>query len=334
MGISCGSQCVLCTFPVSFDTYKGCSHGCRYCFVRNKSNIDEIRMDNCVQALRNFIAGKRSATVNWCDWDIPLHWGGLSDPFQPLEAEARVSLDALRVFEETQYPFIVSTKGRLLVEEPYLSILSRCNCVVQISMVCSSYDRMEPGAPTFDERLGMVRKLAGKTKRLVVRAQPYITDIRDEFLSNIPRIAEAGADAITVEGMKFKRKKPTLVKVGGDWCYPEDTLRGHYELIRDACHENGLLFLCAENRLRPMGDSPACCCGDVEGFVGNAFNAVNLANGLDVKPTENMCREGTGSAFHSIHQESGLDRQCKEIPFATHVVRAANDMRMRRWAQR
>ena len=83
--------------------------------------------------------------------------GGLSDPFQPAERELGISLKALEVFSETGYPFIVSTKGRLVAEEPYLSLLRECNAVVQISMVCSSYDRMEPGAPTFEERLEMVR---------------------------------------------------------------------------------------------------------------------------------------------------------------------------------
>lgn len=36
MGCKCGSQIILCNLPVRFDTYRGCSHGCRYCFAQKK----------------------------------------------------------------------------------------------------------------------------------------------------------------------------------------------------------------------------------------------------------------------------------------------------------
>ena len=39
----CGSQIVLCDVPIRFDTYKGCSHGCKYCFVYRKYNISKIK---------------------------------------------------------------------------------------------------------------------------------------------------------------------------------------------------------------------------------------------------------------------------------------------------
>lgn len=307
MGVACGSQASLCEFPVRLDTYSGCSHGCRYCFAQAKTDIAVVRPDKCVKQVMSFAGGGRTVETNWCDWRIPLHWGGLSDPFQPAEREHGVSLEVLKVLRETQYPFIVSTKGVLVSQEPYLTLLSECNAVVQISMVCSKYDRMEPGAPTFEERVEMLRRLEGNVKKLVVRAQPYMTQVRDEFVANIPRIAEAGADAVTVEGMKFKRKKPGLVRVGGDFCYPEERLRGDYEAIREACHEAGIGFFCAENRLRSMGDGTACCgCGDVEGFEGNGFNAVSLLNGSGAGPTEAMRRAGTAACFKSVYQDPGM----------------------------
>lgn len=320
MGIACGSQVVLCEYPIRLDTYKGCSHGCRYCFAQNKTDISVVNPDNCVESLRRFIAGKRTAETNWCDWAIPLHWGGLSDPFQPAEREFGVSLKALEVFAETGYPFIVSTKGRLVVEEPYLSLLRKCNAVVQVSMVCSSYDRMEPGAPTFEERLGMVRKLSGCVRRVIVRAQPYITNVRDEFVGNLQRIAEAGAWGVTLEGMKFREGKPGLVKVRGDYCYPEETLRMHYERIRRECDRVGLHFFCAENRLRGIGESTACCgCGGLEGFVGNRHNVVSNADGTH-PPTERMAREGTATCFKALHQDAGSSRALSRRSFAEQMA--------------
>ena len=70
------------------------------------------------------------------------------------------------------------------------------------------------------------------------------------------------------------------MKVGGDWAYPEEELERDYLAIRSRCRELGLAFWCAENRLRSLGDSTACCgCGDLPGFEGNRFNCVSIANG-------------------------------------------------------
>ena len=85
MSIECGSQAILCDLPVRIDNYKGCSHACSYCFVKNKLDITKIEVVNCETSLKKWINGERKANIQWCDWDIPLHWGGVSDPFQPAE---------------------------------------------------------------------------------------------------------------------------------------------------------------------------------------------------------------------------------------------------------
>lgn len=316
MGISCGTQVVLCEYPIRLDTYRGCSHGCKYCFAQMKTDIDIVKPENCVKSLVNFINGKRTKETNWCDWKIPLHWGGLSDPFQPCEADYGVSLEALKIFAETKYPVIVSTKGKLITKEPYLSLVRDANIVVQISMACSSYDKLEPGAPTFEERLEMIKALDGKANKIVCRIQPFICNVGKEIVQNIPRMAKAGADAVTVEGMKFKKKKPGLVKEAVDWCYPESVLVSYYEQIKDACHNSGIEFYCAENRLRKLGDGLACCgCGNVSGFEGNSFNAVSLINGSKQEPSEKMKEKDTARCFCSLYQTTVMSRALVERSF-------------------
>lgn len=328
MGIGCGSQIILCEYPIHLDTYSGCSHGCRYCFAQQKTDISIVKPDNCVESVRRFAGGGRTRVTEWCDWRIPLHWGGLSDPFQPAEREHRASLRVLEVLAETGYPFIVSTKGALVAQEPYLSLLERSNAVVQVSMVCSAYDRMEPGAPAFEERLKIVDKLSGRVRRVIVRAQPYIVDVRDELIRNIPRMKEAGAYGITVEGMKFKKAKPGLVRVRGDYAYPDSLLKNHYERIRVACDEAGLAFFCAENRLRGMGRSTACCgCGDLPGFEGNRFNAVSMMH-APAKPTEKMSEIGTAQCFRSLHQIAGISKQLDRESFSSQMIKEAKSFAM------
>ena len=297
MGIECGSQVVLCEYPIRLDTYKGCSHDCKYCFARFKGSIENVEPLHCSEQLRRFIDGGRTKDTAWCDWEIPLHWGGLSDPFQPAELKHRATLECLRVFEETGYPFIVSTKGRLVAEEPYLSLLSRCNAVLQASMTSPQLDRLEKGAPAFDERVEMIRRVSPRVRRVIVRAQPYMVECKAALIDALPRLKDAGAYGITLEGMKFKRKKPGMVRVGGDFAYPEKRLEADYLQIRERCREVGLAFFCAENRLRKLGDSTACCgCGDLPGFRGNAFNCVSIANGSG----------GGGNAEHAQARDGRL----------------------------
>ena len=236
----CGTQVYLCDLPIRFDNYYGCSHGCAYCFARSFKDISKIRKEEGVDALRSFIEGRRTLETSWCDWEIPVHWGGLSDPFQPCERKHKTTMQCLELFRETQYPFVVSTKGKLVADDEYLDVLKDCNCVVQISAVCSSYDKIELGCPTFEERLDMMRKISPHVKRVIVRMQPYMCEVFDEAYANLERFKEAGVYGVVVEGMKFKKKKPGLVKIGGDWCYEYDALLNDFLRLKERAHELGL----------------------------------------------------------------------------------------------
>ena len=98
MACKCGSQIVLCNLPIRFDTYVGCSHGCRYCFVQKKNGqLEAVKKGDTVESLKAFVQGKRSGETAWCDWNIPIHWGGMSDPFQPVEKEIRLQSRVLEV---------------------------------------------------------------------------------------------------------------------------------------------------------------------------------------------------------------------------------------------
>ena len=54
----CGSQIILCNVPIRFDTYKGCSHACKYCFVYRKYDISNIKKDETKESLIIFVGVK------------------------------------------------------------------------------------------------------------------------------------------------------------------------------------------------------------------------------------------------------------------------------------
>lgn len=318
----CGSQCTLCDLPIRFDTYKGCSHSCAYCFAKRNSDITKIETGESAKSLAHFVAGRRTRETAWCDWDIPIHWGGMSDPFQPAERLHRRSLQCLKVLKKTQHPFVVSTKGRLVAEEPYIGLLAECNAVVQVSLVCPSYDKFERGCPTYAERLEIVRKLAKRCKRVIVRIQPYMTKHFTEVNQSIKDCAAAGVHGVIVEGMKFIKRQPGLVRIGADWCYPYDTMRRHFEALRKTAHESGIKIYAGENRLRRLGDSMTCCGIDgLDGFTPNTFNLNHIMHGEAVEPTEAMRAKGSASCFESLYQNTVSTRRLAGTTFDEEMRR-------------
>lgn len=308
----CGSQIILCDVPIRFDTYKGCSHLCAYCFVQRKSDVfNNIKPDETPSALQKFISGQRNKELQWCDWDIPLHWGGMSDPFQPAEKKYRYSLEALKIFAKTKYPFMVSTKNKLVSEEPYLSLIKQCNCVVQFSACCEAYDNFEKGASTFMERLEAASKIS-PFKRVVIRCQPYIPKYFEDVKKSIELFSKAGVHGVVFEGIKYLKKVPGTVRLQGDFVYPSSLYKEQFSVFKKMLHERGMKFYCGENRLRSMGDS-LCCCG-VEG-MGWRVNTANLNHYLydrkNFKFTDAMQKEGSGVVFKPLNQSAIGSAVCR-----------------------
>jgi hypothetical protein len=217
---------------------------------------------------------------------------------------------------------VISTKGRLAAERPWIDLIEKANIVVQISAVCSKYDRIEPGAPSWAERVEMMRKVADRGKRVIVRAQPYVLGLRQDVISAIDAYANAGVYGIIVEGMKRSTKRPGLVKVMGDWCFALEPLRADFGAIRDAAHARGLRFYAGENRLRRMGDSLTCC--GIDGMDGFTPNVANLNHsGPSERPayTAAMLRPGTGGPFRVIGQRTLFGRHICEGSFADAMER-------------
>lgn len=325
--ISCGIQCIACDYPIHLDTYSGCTHACRYCFANEKKTIVNIKPLNNAACLRAFINGERTLETNFCDWNIPIHWGANSDPFQVCETEYKRTLECLKVFAETKYPFIVSTKNPVLAAtEEYLQLLDQCDCVFQISMACSKYDKLETGAPTFKERLQAAEILSKHVRRLIVRVQPFFIDCFRDILAEIPKYKKAGAYGIIVEGYSTKKKQKGLVK-DGKYCFPVEVLAPMFKEIKKECHKHGLRFFCGESRLQFLGDDLTCCGTEgLDTFKPNKFNVEHLAHDTaDTQPTEAMKQPGTTRPFRSRRQCQAWEMHIKDRSFEDMMHELGDD---------
>jgi len=242
----------------------------------------------------------------------------MSDPFQPAERLHKRSLKCLKIFADTGYPFVFSTKGAIVVEDEYLELLTKCNAVAQISMVSPKYDRLEPGAPSFEERLSMLPKLAQVTKRLIVRISPYALGLSTEVSSFMSVYKSAGVYGVEIEGMKRQNKREGLVKIGGDWCYPKENLERDFEVIKSSAKSEGLAFFVGENRLRVMGDD-TCCCGvsGLSGFTPNRANLNRLIKNEPILYSSKMKETGTAKPFQQGYaQDQAKALQLSQMSYA------------------
>lgn len=322
---TCGSHVAICDIPINLNSYHGCSFGCAYCYAfwYGRGSTDRVWIEEGEESLRRFIRGVRSIETNWCDWAIPLHWGTISDPFQPYERVAGHSMKLLRILADDYYPVIISTKSDMLLEPEYLAVLKGCNAVVQVSMVAPDgpYARWE--SVSFRSRLKMLWKIAPHVRRVIVRVQPYILEAFNSLQRSLPIYAASGVHGITIEGLKARSVKWAKGLGGFDYtglssyysnvkCYDSFELDAHYSLLKEYCHEVGLRFYCAENRLRYLSDSPTCCgCDGLSGFRANTAND----NHRPIRYTARMKEAGTGGVFRAAGRDPEHSRRVGQMSY-------------------
>ena len=298
------SQHIFCPFPFSMDTYDGCTHNCNYCFSYFNYLINKATKEKNFATSQRFVDIRHIERIfsnqpqnkkekELCEFvkrKIPVHWGGITDPFSDIEAKHGVSLKILKILQKYQYPFIVSTKNKRLVEGEYYEVLKRCkNAIVQVSLI-STDKRLETIETnpeiTIANRLELIEKASKAVSKVIVRLQPFIPKFCDATCEElIKEVKKRGAKAITAEYLKFSiysLKHPILKTViermgerlGYDMIkYYEQNGRGQngdreiypkfkrpsLERLKRLCHENGLEFYCADNEIRDLGDSYICC---------------------------------------------------------------------------
>jgi len=188
-------------FDRSINAYRGCEHGCIYCYARPSHAFQDLSpgldfesklfaKPDAARLLRGELArrGYRPA---------PIAMGTNTDPYQPIEARYRITRSVLKVCLETRHPVTITTKSdRVLADLDLLGELAAHN-LVAVALSITSLDpalsrKLEPRAASPAKRLAAVRGLAAAGVPAVVNVSPIIPAITDEY---IERILEAAAAA-------------------------------------------------------------------------------------------------------------------------------------------
>jgi DNA repair photolyase len=190
-------------FEQSINPYRGCSHGCVYCFARPthaylglSPGLDfETRLfykDNAAALLRAEL-GKRSYRCK------PIALGINTDGWQPLERRLLVSRSVLAVLAECRHPLTIVTKSTLILRDlDLLQDLARDQLVsvmVSITSLDAGIKRtLEPRAAAPLARLKVIEQLAAAGVQVGVLVAPVIPALTDHELEKILEAAQsAGA---------------------------------------------------------------------------------------------------------------------------------------------
>jgi DNA repair photolyase len=316
--IALSSQFPFCGIPLRLDSYSRCQFSCRYCFAsarggaskpRHLRVADPKRLERRLKALKS--RPPQSAIDELLVRRIPIHLGGMSDPFSPMERQTGTTLAMLRILREHGYPTLISTKGVMAAEPPYLDILSSENFVVQYSVTCASDEQslaIDFGAPSTSQRFRATERLSRAGAKTTIRNQPLLPNQAKEAERIVKHAASAGASHISVEHLKLPieldwRNRGALdraagfdlqrhyasrrsLRVGREWVLPvADRLDLVLDLKRLA-NRLGMTFGAADTDLLHFSDGNVCCSGaDMfglgDGFGYNFLRAVKIGMGAN-----------------------------------------------------
>jgi DNA repair photolyase len=187
-------------FSQSINPYRGCEHGCIYCYARaTHSYLDlspgrdfETQLfykPNAVELLRAELAAPRYEVS-------PIALGTNTDPYQPIERKLRVTRGILEVLWEHRHPATIVTKGALVLRDLDLLAELAAHRLVAVYVSLTTLDdelkrRMEPRTAGPRQRLAMVRELASRGIPTGVILAPIIPSLNDH---EIEHMLEAAAD--------------------------------------------------------------------------------------------------------------------------------------------
>ena len=190
-------------FDRSINAYRGCEHGCVYCFARPTHAFHDLspgldfesrlfaKLD--APALLKAELGKRGYECQ------PIALGTNTDPYQPIERDWQITRAVLEVLDDCHHPVTITTKSdRVCRDLDILAAMASRNLSAVMISITTLDPRlarlMEPRAATPARRLAAVRALSAAGVPVFVSLSPMIPAINDHEIEGIvAAAAEAGA---------------------------------------------------------------------------------------------------------------------------------------------
>ncbi|ACM25652.1 PA0069 family radical SAM protein [Agrobacterium sp. SHOUNA12C] len=228
-------------FDRSINPYRGCEHGCIYCFARPthaymglSAGLDfEAKLFAKPDAAK--LLERELARPGYKPRVIAI--GTNTDPYQPIEKEWRIMRQILEVLNKANHPVAIVTKSALVMRDIDILKEMAAKNLVRVGLSVTTLDRklartMEPRAATPQRRLEAIRALSEAGIQTAIMVAPIIPALNDH---EIERILDAGKVAGAMEASYVILRLPLEVSpLFRDWLlqhYP-DRYRHVMSLIR------------------------------------------------------------------------------------------------------
>jgi len=218
-------------FDRSINAYRGCEHGCVYCFARPTHAYHDLSpgldfetqlfaKPDAAKLLRETLAKPRYKPK-------PIALGTNTDPYQPIERRYRITRQVLEVCLEARHPITITTKSDSIVRDADLLEALAARNLVAVAISVTSLDpvisaKLEPRCPSPAKRLAALENLASIGVPMHCSVSPIIPAITDEFMEAI--VAKAGAIGVQSVGWIPLRLPHEVAPLFREWLdvhYPD-----------------------------------------------------------------------------------------------------------------
>lgn len=218
-------------FDRSVNPYRGCEHGCIYCFARPSHAYHDLSpgldfetrlfaKPDAPALLRDEL-GKRGYQCR------PIAFGTNTDPYQPIERDWRVTRGCIEVLAECRHPITITTKSDRVTRDLDLLVPMAQQGLAAVMISITSLDpriaaSLEPRAPTPARRLAAVEKLAQAGVPVFVSMAPVVPQITDHEMEHIlERAAAAGARGAFFLPVRLPHEVAPLFRAWLDEHFPD-----------------------------------------------------------------------------------------------------------------
>ncbi len=207
-------------FSASINPYRGCEHGCIYCYARPAHAY--MGLSPGLDFESKLFFKPDAAALLERELSRPryvpevIHIGGNTDPYQPQERRLRVTRGVLEVLARFNHPFSIITKSALVLRDLDLLAPMAERNLVRVAVSITTLDRklarsMEPRAATPDKRLAAVKGLSDAGVPVIVMFAPAIPGLNDhEMEAVLERATAAGARGAGYVSLRLPMEISTL----------------------------------------------------------------------------------------------------------------------------
>lgn len=222
-------------FDRSINPYRGCEHGCVYCFARPSHAqlglSPGLDFETRLVAKPNAPELLAAALAKPSYRPAPIAIGTNTDPYQPIDVEHGIMRALLEVLWDHRHPLFVTTKGAHLGRDlDILGPMGRAG-LLQVAVTLTTLDHrlsraMEPRAAAPTRRLRAIRALAQAGVPVQVNTSPIVPGLNDHEIERlVAAAAEAGARRVSHSVLRLPLEVSTLFQ---DWlaeAYPDRAKR-------------------------------------------------------------------------------------------------------------